>query len=453
MALAPNSLNRYPNTGLQQLGDQLLRGSADYANIALRRRQDEERRAQQLADMADARQFSTEQFDKQRGLLMDDRATERAEKIGDISAARGERIEDAGTIAAMNARFAALQRAEKLGLIAAPDIGNMAVEEVALTKLQQLEFAETERLKKMQERAQKRTDVIVVEANKLIRKIAEDERIANSPEVDLAEVRNIQERMAKTANPKKEKLSEADIAATFGEAMKEYEATEGMAWYKRKENARINAQNNKVILNSFLMEKQQLEKLHAVVGDTPATVVADPAFNAGAPPPPVDPMGFIKVLREAREDARRAREGTGSAVTPPSAGLANPLNDPALAAYEAESKQRMAAGERQRGTRQLAGLLEQRDEARDLRTDLGRDLRPPAPPSVGFGGIHDFDAGAATPFQDVIAGQLSAAGSEQIKRDNAYRQLLKRLASPLPPLAPLPQTFQQTPVPAFNFRL
>lgn len=83
MPLAPNSLNSYPNTGLTQLGDALLRGTGDYANIRLRQQHEDDRRAQRLADLADARQFATGQFNKQRGLALEDEARRRSQKVDD----------------------------------------------------------------------------------------------------------------------------------------------------------------------------------------------------------------------------------------------------------------------------------------------------------------------------------------------------------------------------------
>lgn len=59
-------------TGLSQLGDALLRGSGDYANIQLRRQAEERARAQQLADLQDQRRYSEGQRDIQRGMALED---------------------------------------------------------------------------------------------------------------------------------------------------------------------------------------------------------------------------------------------------------------------------------------------------------------------------------------------------------------------------------------------
>src|SRR3990167_5658962 len=83
MALEPHRLDAYPQTGLAQLGDALLRGSSDYANIQLRERHDAERRAQQLADLANARDYSEKQFDKIRGLTLEDERRHRSQRVDD----------------------------------------------------------------------------------------------------------------------------------------------------------------------------------------------------------------------------------------------------------------------------------------------------------------------------------------------------------------------------------
>lgn len=60
-------------TGLTQLGDALLRGSGDYANIQLRRQQEERLRNNQLTDLADARRYGEQQanagVERQKGML------------------------------------------------------------------------------------------------------------------------------------------------------------------------------------------------------------------------------------------------------------------------------------------------------------------------------------------------------------------------------------------------
>lgn len=58
-------------TGLSQLGNALLQGSGDYANIQLRRQQEERQRAQQIADLQDQRAYAAGQRDIERNLAMD----------------------------------------------------------------------------------------------------------------------------------------------------------------------------------------------------------------------------------------------------------------------------------------------------------------------------------------------------------------------------------------------
>ena len=58
----PMALNQYAYpqpTGLQQLGDTLLRSSGDYANIQLQRQAEDRRRMQQLADVQSQRSYTS----------------------------------------------------------------------------------------------------------------------------------------------------------------------------------------------------------------------------------------------------------------------------------------------------------------------------------------------------------------------------------------------------------
>lgn len=100
-------------TGLSQLGDALLRGSGDYANIQLRRQAEERQRAQQLADLQGSRQYAE----------------------GQDTLRRTNNLADAKTATLFAQRLEALKQAVSLGLMAATDIGNVAVEDAALAKL------------------------------------------------------------------------------------------------------------------------------------------------------------------------------------------------------------------------------------------------------------------------------------------------------------------------------
>lgn len=76
----------YPQpTGLQQLGDVLLRSSGNYANLQLRRQDEERRRAQQLADLQDNRRFAVEQRGVERGLMLEDEARRRRQGVDDAT--------------------------------------------------------------------------------------------------------------------------------------------------------------------------------------------------------------------------------------------------------------------------------------------------------------------------------------------------------------------------------
>lgn len=83
MALAQYN---YPQaTGLQQLGDVLMKSSGDYANLQLRRQDEERRRAQQLADLQDQRQFAVDQRDVERGLMLSDEERRRGQAVNDAT--------------------------------------------------------------------------------------------------------------------------------------------------------------------------------------------------------------------------------------------------------------------------------------------------------------------------------------------------------------------------------
>lgn len=83
MALAQYN---YPQaTGLQQLGDVLMKSSGDYANIQLRRQAEERRRAQQLADLQDSRQFAVDQRGIERRLMLEDEERRRVQAVDDAT--------------------------------------------------------------------------------------------------------------------------------------------------------------------------------------------------------------------------------------------------------------------------------------------------------------------------------------------------------------------------------
>lgn len=83
--MALNQYNYPQPTGLQQLGDVLMKGSGDYANIQLQRKAEERRRAQQLADLQDQRQFAVEQRGIERGFALTDEERRRAQALQDAT--------------------------------------------------------------------------------------------------------------------------------------------------------------------------------------------------------------------------------------------------------------------------------------------------------------------------------------------------------------------------------
>jgi len=293
-----------PVTGLSQIGDQLLRASGDYANIKLRKQQEDEQRARALADLADQRQYS--------------------EFRGDVE--RGNRMTDATQLANMNQRFDALQRAQRLGLIAATDLGKIEVENLALMELAKREAAEVAQKDAAKIRAQERVDRNATTAKSITDQIAEDERIANSsPQIDPVELRREQERMARLANPDKKQISQSDIDGQYNAAITALNEKLGMEWMQRMQEAKINIQNNKILLRSLMDENNQLAQMFGVVGDVPATPMQTPAAMLAPPQSNGDPMAAFKGMS-----------------APPPASMAPPAQAPTDFSFPATSVRGLA---------------------------------------------------------------------------------------------------------------
>lgn len=264
-------------TGLSQLGDALLKGSGDYANIKLRKQREDEARAQMLADLADQRRYSE----------------------GQNQQSRMNRIEDATKVAQFNSRFDALQRAMKLGLIAATDIGNIAIEDMALKALSQREAAEDKLKQDNRIKAQARVDKNAVLAKDIMDKIAADERVANStPEINPRELQAMQETMARAAKGGKGQISQSDIDGQYNAAMEKLQQDVMIKWSQKVQEAKINAANNKMLLRGLADENNQLTQLYGVIGDVPRTL-AEPAPSAGVAPAFSDPMAAFKRTQQA----------------------------------------------------------------------------------------------------------------------------------------------------------
>jgi len=285
------------STGLSQLGDQLLRASGDYANMTVRKQREDEARAQALADLADQRRYTE----------------------GRNEVARGQRMEDTAQLAAMNSRFEALQRAQKLGLIAATDIGNMEIENMALKALAQREQAEDARKEEMRKRAQIRVDKNAATAKSIMDKISEAEQVANSqPEISPTQLRAEQERLARQANPEKKQISQADIDGQYNAALEKLNKDVMMDWAKNVQEAKISVQNNKMLLRSLADENQQLTQMFGVIGDVPETIAPAAISGLNPPAPVADPMAKLKEAF-AVEAARKKTEAVGAVAQPQSA--------------------------------------------------------------------------------------------------------------------------------------
>jgi len=172
MALAQYN---YPqSTGLQQLGDVLMKGSGDYANVQLQRQAEERRQAQRLAEMQDQRRFLTEQ-----------RGVERGYKLSDEQRRQEQAVEDAR----FEARLASLARAAKLGLFSERDLGKIEVEDAALAKLAEREGTERTRL-----------DETLAGAQSELNRLASDRDLLSEKEQEIAgRLRDLQQAYNATA--------------------------------------------------------------------------------------------------------------------------------------------------------------------------------------------------------------------------------------------------------------
>jgi len=284
-------------TGLTQLGDQLLRASGDYANMKVRKQREDEARAQALADLADQRQYGEAQGQR----------------------ARTDRMADATKVAQFNSRFEALQRAMKLGLIAATDIGNLEVENVALKELAGREQAETTRKEEMRKRAQVRVDKNAKTAKSIMDQIADDEQTLRSrPEVDDKKLEEEKERLARLANPGKKQISKEDIEGQHNAALKILNDEAQKNWFTRTQEAKISLDNNKMLLRSLADENQQLTQMFGVIGDVPETVLRDPNAGVEQATPPESPMAKLQRERAEKLAAEKsARDAEYARLNPP----------------------------------------------------------------------------------------------------------------------------------------
>lgn len=286
-----------PVTGLSQLGNVLMQGSADYANQRLRSEAEQRARAQQLADLQDQRRYQESQRD--------------------IS--RDNQFSDASRLASMNSRFDALQKAQALGLIAATDIGNIEKENAALIALQQRQAAESERITQRRALAKQRLDAIASEQMQIRDQIAADEAEANKPlVVDEAALRLLQEDLAVAANPGKTP-SEADIVAQRKAAMDQYKTQFLQDRWVAQQEAKSRAANNKLIYQALAREAAELQGQWQEIGQAPAATLAAPVPEA--PPGAQGGEDALKRFLESRKSARPQSAPSGLGVNDFNAAL------------------------------------------------------------------------------------------------------------------------------------
>lgn len=428
--------NMPAQTGLSQLGDALLRGSGDYANIQLRKQEQQRqleleqmRRQQALGDLQDQRKYSEGQFEQQ----------------------RTARLGDAKTMAAMNNRFESLQLAEKLGLIAAKDIGNMPIEDIALSALSQRMGVEDTRKTEMRNRAQARADQNAVRQEAIMQSIARDEAVANSePTIDESQIRQIQERLARSANPKAKQVSEGEISEQYDAALALYEKDALNDWFKRSQEAKVNAQNNKILLQGLARENAALSEQYGVVGDVPRnSPVAPAAVNAVTRAPPIDPLAAFR----GQLDAERKKRGISQPSTRDfgAASVFNDINSATQAVPASvipEFRQARTDALADEYGRLDAPLFKTNEQLGEAQGRLQRIL----------GGFNPFQSVTPSALPSGVGGELlaqfilesQALQNQQTNQQNARSQGRSRLLSQLKPLPVLSPRQQETPASVFG---
>lgn len=207
-----------PQTGLSQLGNVLLQGSADYANTRQRREAEDRLRANQLSDLQDQRAFATGQRDYERSLGLMDEARHREMAVDD----------------------ATLQILLKEGWLKPTDARNgEAIQQAADARQAQLGATRTREAalpQKLQKEAdylgQQDAELSAVE-DQLNAKLSAPAPSTPSP----AEVRRMAIRMTNKPVPSDKEISDAIPAATDA-IMQE----RTMRWYTEKEDAKTQIQ-------------------------------------------------------------------------------------------------------------------------------------------------------------------------------------------------------------------
>lgn len=342
MALAQYN---YPQpTGLQQLGAVMMEGADDYAKIQLLRQAEDRRRAQQLADMQDQRQFAVEQRDVERGFANTDRREN----------------------AVFAARLEALERARVAGLISAADFGQVAIEDAALAKLAQVEATEFKRKESALTNAQGELNQLVADRDTLS---ARDQKIADGIrqlQADYADTMEQAEpapvtkaavlaRAAELAAASGVRLATVEpkrseqLSAYTGQAKEELDQAAFIPAYAAQQRLKsISGQYNSLVreqgivvdqlrnVRQTMNDLQRQFPIAPVRAETPAAVIAPPAADAVVPDaaPGIATEAERQTARDALRrpaapqglDSLRSRvfEGIDATQERPAASFSNP---------------------------------------------------------------------------------------------------------------------------------
>ena len=290
----PLNQYNYPQpTGLQQLGDTLLRGSGDYANIQLQRQQEERRRAQQVADLQDQRKYSEGRQDVARSLSLEDEERRRAQQVDDQT----------------------YQILLKEGWLKPNDATNPVAIAAAADRRQQHIDKQMADEQAMRGNAAGRASAIEAARDELRQKATELNAILQEPEPEPnpAEVVKMAVALAKQGLKPDEQPKENEIAEQYPAALAAIRERDGAAWYRRKEDARLQAQLLRAQASDLSAESNTLANRFGVVGapvPAPAAPQAplssdafgltfnDGAAQAPAPAPGNPTKSFFQVMRD-----------------------------------------------------------------------------------------------------------------------------------------------------------
>ncbi len=248
-------------------------------------------------------------------------ADQRRYSEGQGQKARSDRFSDATRTAQFNSRFEALQRAEKLGLIAATDIGKIEIEDMALKALAQREAAEDAKRTQFRNKAKTRLDKLARTEEEIVKRIQTNQSIADAPiQPEANEIRRIQERLAKAANPKEKTISDEMIAFKEAAAIEEWKQTAFMDRMQRAQAAKIDAANDKMLLREIAQERNSLMQMSGEIGDVPETVLSDPGANVEPSAPTESPMAKLQRDRAEKIAAEKAARDAAAGGGNPSGG-------------------------------------------------------------------------------------------------------------------------------------